>query len=210
MWAFRSNRGDGGIETYNLVLQNDVNTRGHNQWFHFRINNTRKYQKVRINICNFVKDQSLFSYGLKPLVFSEKNSSKDSGWHRAGQKVHYYKNNIVSEVTGKVYSTLSFEYEFGEAIDSVHFAPSYPYTYTQLLHFMNSLLNNKTYQPFLSIKKICETPAKNTVNLISISTGKRAIQDTKVIWILGRQHPVETTSSFMVEGIVLNLLKLIS
>lgn len=75
---------------------------------------------------------------------------------------------------------------------------------------MHDLLKNSAYQPFLSIKKICETPAKNTINLISISTGKKSIQDTKVIWILARQHPVETTSSFMVEGIVSYLLKSIS
>jgi len=55
---------------------------------------------------------------------------------------------------------------------------------------MEGLLKNKDYQPFLSIKKICETPSKNTVNLISISTGRRAIQETKVVWVLARQHPV--------------------
>jgi cytosolic carboxypeptidase protein 2/3 len=92
----------------------------------------------------------------------------------------------------------------------VQFCPSYPYTYSQLLQFMDSLLKNQQYQPYLSIKKLCETPAKNTVNLISISTGRRAIQDTKVVWILARQHPVETTSSFMVEGIVSYILKTIS
>lgn len=70
MWAFRNSKGEDDIPTYSLVLQNDTNTRGHNQWFHFKATSTRKHQKVRFQIVNLIKDQSLFSYGLKPLVFS--------------------------------------------------------------------------------------------------------------------------------------------
>jgi hypothetical protein len=55
---------------------------------------------------------------------------------------------------------------------------------------MDSLLVEKKYTNFLSIKKICETVGKNTVNLITISTGKQAVKDSKIIWILARQHPV--------------------
>ena len=53
-------------------MQNDINTRGHNQWFYFKMTNTKKNQKVKINIVNFVKNNSLFSYGLKPLTCNEK------------------------------------------------------------------------------------------------------------------------------------------
>ena len=88
------------------------------------------------------------------------------------------------------------------------FAPSYPYTYSQLLHFLDGLLANKQYQHCLSIRKLCESAGKNAVNLVSISTGRSTSGERKVVWILGRQHPVETTSSFMVEGIILYLLEL--
>jgi hypothetical protein len=63
---------------------------------------------------------------------------------------------------------------------------------------MDGLLMEKKYSNFISIKKLCETVGKNAINLITISTGKQAVKDSKIIWILGRQHPVETTSSFMV------------
>ena len=43
------------IETYDLILQNDINTRGHNQWFYFKITNTKKNQKIKLNIVNLVK-----------------------------------------------------------------------------------------------------------------------------------------------------------
>ena len=77
------------MESYDLVLQNDTNTRGHNQWFHFKLTSTRRNQRVRLNIINFSKKESLFSYGLKPLAYSEKSSKKGSGWVRSGHKVDY-------------------------------------------------------------------------------------------------------------------------
>jgi murein tripeptide amidase MpaA len=73
---------------------------------------------------------------------------------------------------------------------------------------MDSLLAEKKYANFISIKKLCETVGKNAINLITISTGKQVIKESKIIWILARQHPVETTSSFMVEGIITYLLQL--
>lgn len=82
------------IDTYDLILQNDINTKGHNQWFYFKITNTKKNQKIKLNIINLVKKESLFSYGLKPLVFSEKASKNGHTWHRSGYKVCYEENNI--------------------------------------------------------------------------------------------------------------------
>ena len=75
-------------------MQNDINTRGHNQWFYFKMTNTKKNQKVKINIVNFVKNDSLFSYGLKPLTCNEKQNKNQSGWHRNGLKVCYQQNMI--------------------------------------------------------------------------------------------------------------------
>ena len=71
---------------------------------------------------------------------------------------------------------------------------------------MDGLISNKKYANILSIKKLCETVGKNTINLVSISTGKQTLKDSKIIWIIARQHPVETTSSYMVEGIINYLL----
>lgn len=43
------------IESYDLILQNDTNTKGHNQWFYFKVKNLRKNVKVRFNIVNLIK-----------------------------------------------------------------------------------------------------------------------------------------------------------
>lgn len=70
LFVFNNNDEQNAIDTYDLILQNDINTRGHNQWFFFKITNTKKNQKIKLNIVNLAKKESLFSYGLKPLVFS--------------------------------------------------------------------------------------------------------------------------------------------
>jgi hypothetical protein len=67
------------------MLQNDTNTYGHNQWFFFRVQSQKNNINVKFNIVNLIKKDSLFNYGLKPLVFSEKDNNKSGiGWIRRG------------------------------------------------------------------------------------------------------------------------------
>lgn len=57
---------------YDLVLQNDVNTNGHTQWYFFRVGNTRKGQTITFNIINLAKSDSLYNYGMKILCYSSR------------------------------------------------------------------------------------------------------------------------------------------
>lgn len=124
------------VETYDLILQNDTNTKGHNQWFYFKVYNSKRHNRVRFNIINFIKDESMFSYGIKPLIFSQRDFSKHCiGWVRDGDKVAYFQNKIKRECNSKNYHTLTFEYCFRE-IDAVYFAPTHPYTYSQLTQYV--------------------------------------------------------------------------
>ena len=52
---------------YHLLLQNDVNTGGHTQWFFFRVQNVVKGD-VRFNMLNLCKPDSLYNEGMKILV----------------------------------------------------------------------------------------------------------------------------------------------
>lgn len=49
---------------YNLVLQNDVNSKGNTQWFFFCVKNKYPQQTVRFNIINLTKEKSLYQKGL--------------------------------------------------------------------------------------------------------------------------------------------------
>jgi len=55
---------------YNLLMQNDINTSGHTQWFYFQIKNTKKGANIKFNIMNFTKCDSLFNYGMKVSIYS--------------------------------------------------------------------------------------------------------------------------------------------
>ena len=79
---------------YDLVLQNDINTNGHTQWFFFRVHNV-KAGEARFNLLNLCKPDSLYNEGMKVLVYSERISAlKDIGWHRAGTNIGYYSNGL--------------------------------------------------------------------------------------------------------------------
>ena len=55
---------------YDLVLQNDINTNGHTQWYFFRVGNTFKGLTVKFNILNLAKPDSLYNYGMRILSYS--------------------------------------------------------------------------------------------------------------------------------------------
>ena len=156
----------------------------------------------------------MFSYGIKPLVFSERDYNRHKiGWVRNGEKVNYFANKIKKEnpcLSGKKsYYTLSFEYYFTE-VDTVYFAPSYPYTHTQLLKYYETVMLNKSLHHLVSLKLVSETVGRNSVNVMTIGSGKKPIKDCKVVWIFGRQHPGEITASYMAEGIMEYLVSLYS
>ena len=77
----------------NLLMQNDINTQGHTQWFYFRIMNTRKGQTVKFNILNYSKPDSLFNYGMKVSMYSEKKAEHEQvGWFKGGKNIGYTLN----------------------------------------------------------------------------------------------------------------------
>jgi hypothetical protein len=61
------------------------------QWYYFRVSNTRKDIKYTFHITNFMKPDSLYSVGMKPLVYSKKEAEHHNvGWHHAGEDIVYY------------------------------------------------------------------------------------------------------------------------
>lgn len=89
---------------YNLWLENDVNTKGHTQWYYFKVvYNSDKTAKITFNIMNLAKTYSLYRAGMKPVVFSLKEFQKKypekakdlnpiqhrEGWQRACENIKY-------------------------------------------------------------------------------------------------------------------------
>ena len=76
---------------YNLLMQNDINTNGHTQWFYFRVQNTTAGSSIKFNILNYSKPDSLFNYGMKISCYSEKKAEQDKvSWVKDGTNIKYY------------------------------------------------------------------------------------------------------------------------
>lgn len=78
---------------YDCFMRIDANTRGHLQWYYFKLMNLSPGVEYRINICNFQKGKTLYLRGMKPYMFSCKSLEiDDEGWHQAGKDITYTKN----------------------------------------------------------------------------------------------------------------------
>jgi cytosolic carboxypeptidase protein 2/3 len=87
--------------------------------------NTKAGHKVKFNILNYSKPDSLFNYGMKVSMYSEQAYTKNKvGWHRGGEDISYYQNGIRKDVTyySKCFYSLSFTYKFKYTGDTMYFA----------------------------------------------------------------------------------------
>ena len=76
-------------------MQNDINSRGNNQWFYFSVEGMLQNQDYTFNVVNFTKSDSLFNYGMIPAVFSAQgNLKKKEEWTRKGKEITYQKCEI--------------------------------------------------------------------------------------------------------------------
>jgi len=111
---------------YDLVLKTDFKTNNHTQWYFFRVKNAKKFRQYQFNLLNFVKPDSSYNSGMKPLMYSRKEAeSTGIGWHRCGEDIAYYQSNAakskcinlggnqsISAPTPSTFYTLSFRTSF--------------------------------------------------------------------------------------------------
>jgi hypothetical protein len=87
---------------YNLWLENDWNTKGHTQWYYFKViykdislGPEKKVHKIKFNILNLGKTSSLYQEGMIPCIWSKrKYEQTGTGWFRGGSDISYTKNDI--------------------------------------------------------------------------------------------------------------------
>ena len=92
---------------YNLLLQNDINTNGHTQWFYFKVKcNLKKKQIIKFNLLNLYKQKSLYQYGMKVCTLDVSKSSANqeenqqlSSWKRSCSSICYIQNKYTNEAS---------------------------------------------------------------------------------------------------------------
>lgn len=154
---------------YNLILETDTEEHMQTQWFYFRVQNPKK-MTVTFNILNFVKFDSLFNQGMKPLIYSDKEEkATGTQWHRDGFGIEYKENTISSnQHASRSYYCLRFSYTFRHAHDTVYFAYSYPYTYSMMLHHLGQIEHN--HSNIARVNQLCLTLGGNTCPLLTITS----------------------------------------
>ncbi|CAF0708203.1 unnamed protein product [Brachionus calyciflorus] len=192
---------------YELTLRYDLYTSKHTQWFYFQIKNAKPNVEYRFTIANFMKSDSLYNMGMKPLMYSELDAkNKNIGWRRWGTSIRYYKNTQkVEDQNGNLKSLYSLTWvcKFPNENDTYYFAHCYPYTYTDLQDYIANIQQDPVKSKYCKVKILCRTLAENLVHLLTITNPSSTDEENankKAIVLSARVHPGETNSSWMMKG----------
>lgn len=232
-------------QEYDLFLRNDLHTKGHIQWYYFSVKTPQPMAtsgsgivdniatpvsyplSVRFNIVNMMKEDALYNYGMRPVVYSTLKAQEcghdrvgseykhaSLGWHHDCYDICYYRNNRTytkskaknnSFNQHKLCSTLTFTYIFRSPDDTVYFSHCYPYTYSDLNTYLNTLESDSRISQFLRKKLLCYTLASNRCDLITItspSANQNEFLQRPAVFITSRVHPGETMASYAMEGLL--------
>ncbi|KAM4573445.1 cytosolic carboxypeptidase 2 [Odontesthes bonariensis] len=197
-----------GVYDYELTLCTDMYTVKHTQWFYFRVRNMKAGVTYRFTITNLMKSSSLYSQGMRPLLYSERAAEENAvGWQRTGSNIRYYRNcsqnaNESNSDTITVHSltwTLQFPYDS----DTCYLAHCYPYTYSHLQRYLRRISSNPTVTPYCKVRVLCHSLAGNAVYVVTITSrgaGRLEGSNKKAVVVTARVHPGETNGSWMMEG----------
>nr|XP_020763205.1 cytosolic carboxypeptidase 4-like [Odocoileus virginianus texanus] len=162
---------------YDLLVNADVNSTQHQQWFYFKVSGMRAAIPYRFNIINCEKPNSQFNYGMQLTLYSVKDALLGRPtWVRTGYDICYYKNHyrqrtaITGAASGKCYYTLTFTITFPHAEDACYLAYHYPYTYSALMTHLDILeksVNHK--QVYFRQEVLCQTLGGNSCPLVTIT-----------------------------------------
>nr|XP_019599256.1 PREDICTED: cytosolic carboxypeptidase 2 isoform X6 [Rhinolophus sinicus] len=187
---------------YELTLRTDLYTNKHTQWFYFRVQNTRKDATYRFTIVNLLKPKSLYTLGMKPLMYSQLDADTHNlGWRREGKEIKYYKNHMGDGL--QPFYCLTWTIQFPHDQDTCFFAHFYPYTYTDLQCYLLAVANNPVQSQFCKLRTLCRSLAGNTVYLLTITNPSQTPQEAaakKAVVLSARVHPGESNGSWVMKG----------
>ncbi|KAK3087050.1 hypothetical protein FSP39_000988 [Pinctada imbricata] len=195
---------------YELVLKTDLYTNRHTQWYYFRVSNAVPGVTYKFRIVNLLKRDSLYNYGMRPLLYSEKEAKEKSvGWSRAGHHISYSRNVMHLHcpllMKGIPYYELEWQMDFPHTEDTYYLAHCYPYTFTDLKEDLDSMLNHPDKRQYIRREVLCETRAGNSCFLVTVSnfdTSKEEQHQKKVVVVTARVHPGESQASWMMKGLI--------
>ncbi|XP_059825809.1 cytosolic carboxypeptidase 1 isoform X3 [Hypanus sabinus] len=201
---------------YDLILNSDINSNHHHQWFYFEVSGMRNAIPYRFNIINCEKSNSQFNYGMHPLMYSVQEAMLGRPrWVRTGIDICYYKNHFsrssiaAGGQKGKSYYTLTFTMTFTHKDDVCYFAYHYPYTYSTLqMHIQKLETLHDAQQIYFRRDSICDTLGGNPCPVLTITSMPESkswenlyqFRNRPYIFLTSRVHPGESNSSWVMKG----------
>ncbi|XP_041695279.2 cytosolic carboxypeptidase 6 isoform X3 [Coregonus clupeaformis] len=179
---------------FDLFIRPDTCNPRFRVWFNFTVENVRETQRVIFNIVNFSKTKSLYRDGMSPVV---KSTSRPK-WQRLPTKnVYYYRcpdhrRNYV----------MSFAFCFDREDDVYQFAYCYPYTYTRLQHYLDSL--ERRNLDYLQREQLGLSVQQRRLDLLTITSPAQQNPEKvkKLVVLTARVHPGESPASFICQGVI--------
>ncbi|XP_060782748.1 cytosolic carboxypeptidase 4 [Neoarius graeffei] len=197
---------------YDLIVNADVNSLAHQQWFYFEVSGMTANVPYRFNIINCEKSNSQFNYGMQPVMYSVKEALEGRPhWVRTGTEICYYRNNFrPCEGHGHhCFYTLTFTVTFRHKDDVCYMAYHYPYTFSTLQSHLQML--QRSVDPrkiFFRQQMLCNTLGGNACPLITITATPTShtfkhlhqLRNRPCVFLTARVHPGECNSSWVMKG----------
>ena len=193
---------------YDLIMRPETNAKKLYTFFFFSVliksyeNNNEKNNMIKLNIINKPKDKNFYN-GQCPVLMFDTSINK---WTRNTFNVYAINNglknpNLKNEF--KSYFSLTFSFNFKPNI-KYYFASCYPYTYTQLRLYLNTL-NKNCYKKIIKFGEAGKTFNNNKIPYIVIKNyeyDEEELNEKKCVLVTGRIHSGETVSSYVVQGLI--------
>ncbi|CAH8653361.1 unnamed protein product [Dicrocoelium dendriticum] len=200
-----------GLFEYELTLRPDMHTSKHVQWFYFAVRNAIPKQTYRFRIANFTKKTSLYSEGMQILFYSEKEAADTKrGWYRTGHNISYCKHTEPTDdqlpnAESSVHQ-LQWDMFFPHANDLCYMAYCYPYSFTELKHDLETMLQSVKKHGLadetVKCDVLCQTEAGNSCFLLTITDPNIGDTQKTGVVVTARVHPGETNSSWIMLGLM--------
>ncbi|XP_057693932.1 cytosolic carboxypeptidase 2 [Corythoichthys intestinalis] len=194
-----------GPHEYELTLRTDMYTSKHTQWFYFRVRNMKAEVSYRLTIVNLMKRRSLYSQGMKPLLYSERAAEETAvGWIRTGSNITYYRSQNSKDSDSKTLYSLTWTLQFPYESDTCYLAHCYPYTYSHLQSYLRHISSNPAVVSYCTVRVLCYSLAGNAVYVLTVTSraGDREEESKtkRAVVVTARVHPGETNASWLMEG----------
>ena len=193
---------------YDLIMRPETNSKKLYAYFFFSIviksneDNSENNNYIKLNIINKPKDKNFYN-GQCPVLMFDTSINK---WTRNTFNVYTINNGIKNpnlKNEFKSYFSLTFCFYYKPNV-KYYFASCYPYTYTQLRLYLNTL-NKNIYKNIIKFGEAGQTFNKNKIPYIVITNfncTEEELSEKKCVLITGRIHSGETVSSYAVQGLI--------